>query len=102
MPVRTLSPVPSSGGASAATGAPKRGTKAANRLSRGKGGVRKAKKEKRARKATLPSVGAALAAAKAAGARSGEEDADFGIEEALLSQWLLRRLNSTEWEILSS
>ncbi|KJA27621.1 hypothetical protein HYPSUDRAFT_74656 [Hypholoma sublateritium FD-334 SS-4] len=102
MPARALSPVPSSGGASVATGAPKKGTKAANRLSRGKTGVRKTKKEKRTRKATLSNVTGALASAKAAGSRSGEEDADFGIEEALLSQRLLRRLNSTEWEILSS
>lgn len=102
MPARTLSPVPSSGAASVATGVPKKATKATNRLSRGKGGVRKTRKENRTRKATLSNVTGALTAAKAAGARSGEEDADFGIEEALLSQRLLRRLNSTEWEILSS
>jgi len=58
-------------------------------------GHRKQKKERRAR---LPSMASALGAMKAVASRVGEEDADFGIEEALLSQRLLKRLDADGWE----
>ncbi|KAH9484913.1 hypothetical protein JR316_0001815 [Psilocybe cubensis] len=55
---------------------------------------RKHKKEKRSRKVTLPSMSSAMGPVKV----GSPEDADFGLEEALLSQRLLNRLDSGDWE----
>ena len=64
---------------------------------------RKHKKERRARKvAATPGVLVVEANSSLHGysapCSAGEEDADFGVEEALLSQRLLRRLDSVEWD----
>ncbi|KAF8971195.1 hypothetical protein BDZ97DRAFT_1346228 [Flammula alnicola] len=97
MPVRSLSPIPSSGAPS--TASVKRNSKGTTRTE-GKPatGHRKHKKEKRTKKSTLPSMANALSSAKAGTLRAGDEDADFGLEEALLSQRLLRSLDSDHWE----
>ena len=96
MPTRPFSP------AGTSTVGTKRNTNSSNRSSRSGAkaaiGHRKQKKEKRARKTTLPSMASALGAMKGVALRIGEEDADFGIEEALLSQRLLKRLNADGWE----
>jgi hypothetical protein len=99
MPTRPFSPAANPGTSTVGT---KRNTNSSNRSSRSGAkaavGHRKQKKEKRARKTTLPSMASALGAMKGVALRIGEEDADFGIEEALLSQRLLKRLNADGWE----
>ena len=65
---------------------------------------RKHKKEKRARKVAVTAGVLAETSSSLHGysapCSAGEEDADFGVEEALLSQRLLRRLDSVsiEWD----
>lgn len=64
---------------------------------------RKHKKEKRARKAAVTAAGVLVETnpslhGYSAPCSAGEEDADFGVEEALLSQRLLRRLDSVSFE----
>jgi len=99
MPTRPFSPAANPG---ASTVGAKRNTNSSNRSGRSgakvAAGHRKQKKEKRARKTTLPSMASALSAMKGVALRIGEEDADFGIEEALLSQRLLKRLDADGWE----
>ena len=66
---------------------------------------RKQKKEKRDRKAADTTAGVLVETNSSlhgyglsAPCSAGEEDADFGVEEALLSQRLLRRLDSVSFE----
>ena len=66
---------------------------------------RKYKKEKRARKVAVTTAAAGVLVETSsslhgysAPCSAGEEDADFGVEEALLSQRLLRRLDSVSFE----
>jgi hypothetical protein len=64
-------------------------------------GERRKHKEIRARKVAAAGVLVETNSASdgySSAYNAGEEDADFGIEEALLSQRLLRRLDSIEWE----
>ena len=63
-------------------------------------GERRKHKEKRARKvAAAAAAGDVLVERNSSlGCNAGEEDADFGVEEALLSQRLLKRLDSVEWD----
>ena len=100
MPTRPFSPAAANPGTSA-VGA-KRNTNSSNRSSRSGAkaavGHRKQKKERRAKKTTLPSMASALGPMKGVISRVGEEDADFSIEEALLSQRLLKRLDADGWE----
>jgi hypothetical protein len=60
-------------------------------------GERRKHKEKRARK--VAAGGDVLVETNSSfSCNAGEEDADFGVEEALLSQRLLKRLDSVEWD----
>ena len=65
---------------------------------------RKYKKDKRARKVAAAAGNGVLVERNSSlhgynlAYNAGEEDADFGFEEALLSQRLLRRLDSVEWD----
>ncbi|PPQ82459.1 hypothetical protein CVT25_007257 [Psilocybe cyanescens] len=99
MPVRSFSPAPSAGSGNASSSGAKRHSfvngRPVVRVVGRPSSVhhRKHKKERRSRKATLPSMASAMGPLKA-----GAEDADFGLEEALLSQRLLNRLDSDDWE----
>lgn len=100
VPVRSFSPVPSAGSGNAPSGSKRHSFIISGRIvgkpSSAASHSRKHhhhKKERRTRKTTLPSMAGALAASK-----PGAEDADFGLEEALLSQRLLNRLVSDGWE----
>ena len=67
-------------------------------------GERRKQKEKRARKIAAPPGNVVLVETNSslhgysAPYSAGEEDVDFDVEEALLSQRLLRRLDSVEWD----
>jgi len=58
--------------------------------------ARKHRKEKRTRKTTLTSLGGVKVSAAAS--KTLDEDGDYNFEEALLTQRLLRRLDSDGWE----
>ncbi|KDR74972.1 hypothetical protein GALMADRAFT_248792 [Galerina marginata CBS 339.88] len=92
MPARSFSPVPSAG--SSTTAGSKKNLNAVARAVRivGKPSAHRKHKKRSRKSATLPSMTTAL------GAMNMKEDADFGIEEALLSQRLLSRLDNDGWE----